>query len=907
MPGYLLETSKYFIGCMMLLYLVFTFLSLPDRDTESIRYKISHFFCLFFLFGIHILSFMTLYLEKENITYLFIGLIEAIIIFATLVLFQYIYPEADHMLTTHMCLLLSIGFIILMRLSTEKAIRQLVICVICLVIVLFLPYLFDKLKVLKLVKWSYAILGLLPLFLVLVLGTVTNGSKISYRILGFSFQPSEFVKILFLFFTAAFLWKVKKKKDILVAIIIAALHVIILVLSKDLGTALIYFVSFLFMLYLATNRILLFGSGLLAGSMASVIAYQLFDHVRLRVLVWQNPWNDVTGSGYQITQSLFAIGTGSWFGLGLFRGTPESIPYVETDFIFSAIAEEMGVVFALCILFLFLACFLRIFSIAIHSGDAFDRLLVSGIGIMILFQVFLTVGGGTKLIPLTGVTLPLISYGGSSMVVTLVLFGIVQGTCLNGEQREPRKWSFSFPVWITSCAFIVSILTLIVYILTFSYQDREQLVNNNYNPRQEMIEQQTTRGRILASGGEVLAETIVDENGNEERNYPYENLFSHVIGYDTYGKMGIEKQYNYKLITSGIPLSQKVENAVNGKKNPGNIIQTGLNLALQETASQALGVYKGAIIVTQPSTGKILAMVSKPDFNPNEISQIWDSILEDKESTVFLNRAIQGKYPPGSTFKIITALEYLIEQNDSYQNYHYQCTSRFEAQDSSVQCFHKTAHGSLTLEESFAKSCNSSFANIGIGLNKASFQKTLTTLLFGETIPFELETAISSTALLETTSADNMVQLAIGQGETVITPMHLSMITSAIANNGILMKPYLVESIQTSEGEVLQSISPQKIGRIIESKEATILKTFMEAVVEEGTATKLAGLSYTAAGKTGSAEYNTIKEDSHAWFTGFAPVESPEIAVTIIIEGAGSGGDYAVPIAKRIFDQYFQD
>jgi len=274
---------------------------------------------------------------------------------------------------------------------------------------------------------------------------------------------------------------------------------------------------------------------------------------------------------------------------------------------------------------------------------------------------------------------------------------------------------------------------------------------------------------------------------------------------------------------------------------------------------------------------------------------------------MLLNRNLQGLYPPGSTFKIVTALEYLIEHNDTYQDYSYQCNSIFRAGDESIQCYHKTSHGNVTLKTSFAKSCNSSFANIGTTISKETLKNTLTELLFDEKLPFEMDASISTTGLDSSYTESDMIQLSIGQGKTLITPLHLSMITNAIANNGVLMKPYLLEQISSEDGSTISNIKPQKYGQLMQIQEADILKEFMRSVVEEGTATKLNGLDYSAAGKTGSAEYNGIKEDSHAWFTGFAPADQPRVAVTIIVEGAGSGGDYAVPIAKRIFDTYFKE
>lgn len=194
-----------------------------------------------------------------------------------------------------------------------------------------------------------------------------------------------------------------------------------------------------------------------------------------------------------------------------------------------------------------------------------------------------------------------------------------------------------------------------------------------------------------------------------------------------------------------------------------------------------------------------------------------------------------------------------------------------------------------------------------MGLDRDAFADTLEELLFGKELPIPLSYAKSNIDVSADTPDGSMMQISIGQGTTQITPMHLNMITCAIANDGILMKPYIIDRVENDEGEIVKSFKPGAYGRLMSEEEAAALVRLMTEVVESGTATKLSGLTYTAAGKTGSAEYSNVKGESHAWFTGFAPAENPEICVTIIMEGAGSGGDYAVPIAKRIFNEYFRE
>lgn len=458
---------------------------------------------------------------------------------------------------------------------------------------------------------------------------------------------------------------------------------------------------------------------------------------------------------------------------------------------------------------------------------------------------------------------------------------------------------------LVTWSFTLLFLAMAGYITYYAMTHKQELINNSYNGRQQILLAQNRRGRIYSADGEILAETVADEKGEERRSYPYQNLFAHAVGYSINGRMGVEAQANYYLINSNAPLSEKAAIDVSGGKYPGDDVYTTLHVDLQQTASTALGVYRGAIVVTEPKTGKILAMVSKPDFNPEEIAQLWDGLVEDKESSILLNRVTQGLYPPGSTFKIVTALEYIRENPDTYRNYSYQCTGAITRGEDRIQCYNGSVHGQIGFERSFAKSCNTSFANMGLTLNREKFQDTASGLLFNTALPVSFQSNASRLDVCGETTDSDMMQISIGQGTTAITPLHLNMITCAIANEGKLMKPYLIETVKNSAGNEIRRYQPAAYGNLLSEQEAAVMKELMTHVVEEGTATRLKGLAYTAAGKTGSAEYGTVKGDSHAWFTGFAPADDPEVCVTIIIEGAGAGGDYAVPIAKRIFDTYF--
>ena len=354
---------------------------------------------------------------------------------AVSLIYKHIYRNASLSVTNNMCMLLAISFIILTRLDIDKAYKQLVIAGISLAITCLIPFLVKKLKFLDRLTYVYAAVGILGLGLVAVAGSTSYGAKLSLSIGGFSIQPSEFIKILFVFFVAAMLYDAgNDRRKIEIATAVAGLHVLMLIASRDLGGAGIFLLTYLVMLYVSTQEPRFLLIGLTLGAVGMVCAYFLFGHVRNRVMAWKNPLSVVDGAGYQISHSLFAIGTGGWFGSGLYQGMPEKIPVVEKDFVFSAISEELGGVFALCLIFICISCFLMFFNIAMQIHDRFYKLIALGLGTVYATQTFLTLGGVTKFIPSTGVTLPLVSYGGSSLMSTMILFAIIQGLYVMREE-----------------------------------------------------------------------------------------------------------------------------------------------------------------------------------------------------------------------------------------------------------------------------------------------------------------------------------------------------------------------------------------------------------------------------------------------------------------------------------------
>lgn len=902
-----IELSKYILVVNILLYTLTSYIVLrrDDRERRGFVFALQYLM----IFVNHMTGSLVLLSSRKDFTYLFLPLFQVITVFAFLVLMRAIYPRADRLIQNHIALLLSISFVILTRISLTRSIRQFTIVAISLVIALIIPAFMKYIRLLKSCEYIFAAAGILILGVVLISGSITNGSKLSFSIMGMSFQPSEFVKIIYVLFLAAILSKAERFIHVVLSAVLAAVHVLFLAASKDLGSALIYFITYIILLFVATRKVRYLILGLAGGSAAAYASYFMFAHVRVRVAAWLDPWNDINATGYQIAQSLFGIGTGGWFGMGIDAGTPGTIPYVEQDFIFSAICEEFGILFGICLIAVCVNLFLEIVHTAHSCHDSFMKYSVYGLGIIYIVQLFLTIGGNSKFIPLTGVTLPLISYGGSSVLASLIMFSAVQGFYINNDlydgdedsEGQENCRTGKLPMNIVAGVFAGLFVAISGYLAHYVYFDSPQVINNSYNAkRQDIVAAKTIRGDILSADGQVLATTLSD---TDERYYPFGEVFAHAVGYASHGRMGVEQSANMFLVSSNISLGSKLQNDLADEKHMGNTVVTTFDTRLQKIAFDAMGVYSGAIIVTEPSSGRILAMVSKPDFDPNTISVIWEELLADTTSSVLLNRTTQGLYPPGSTFKILTALEYIRENPEHYDDYHFQCTGKFSDGTNTINCFHGTNHGSVDFVKSFAKSCNSSFANIGLLLDRDQFRQTLDDLYFGSSLPVDFPANISRIC---DDISDNgvMLQTVIGQGTTQMTPIQIAMITAMIANNGEMMTPYMIDHIETADGDVIKKYTPVSLGRLISDQETAALQEMMAAVVQDGTGTRLISEGYSAAGKTGSAEYNA-SSDSHAWFTGYTyDTESP-VQITVILEGAGSGGEFAVPMARRILDQYY--
>ena len=435
MELFIVEMARYVIILLFALYTFYSFRAFAGHNKQRQNRVFAAQRTLTLL--LHTVMSAILIMENKNIMYVGLWAAEFAFYLIFIKVYQACYKGLSKLVLNNMMMCMMVGFVILGRLASDYAVHQIILAAAAMVLCIFVPLIIEKFRILEKMGWYFAAIGIVFLMLVFVIGVEKYGSRNWISVGGIAIQPSEFVKILYVFFMASLLSQTTKFKHIVIISAVAAVHVVILVAEKALGAALIYFVTYIFVLYVATTKVQYLGAGLAGGTLASIVAYHLFSHVRTRVQAWRDPWAEIRGGGYQVAQSLFAIGTGGFIGMGLGKGLPGSVPVVESDFVFSAISEELGGVFAICLIMVYLSSYIMFVNIAMKMKKQFYKLTAFGLSVVFIFQVFLCVGGVTKFIPSTGVTLPLISYGGSSIVTTIIIFSVIQGMyVLNGKEEE---------------------------------------------------------------------------------------------------------------------------------------------------------------------------------------------------------------------------------------------------------------------------------------------------------------------------------------------------------------------------------------------------------------------------------------------------------------------------------------
>jgi peptidoglycan glycosyltransferase len=474
---------------------------------------------------------------------------------------------------------------------------------------------------------------------------------------------------------------------------------------------------------------------------------------------------------------------------------------------------------------------------------------------------------------------------------------------ISQPSKKFRNKEFARVTWF----FVALFLFMMGFLVYFNVAEAGEFLASPYNRRADLFAERIIRGSIVDRNGNVLAETRFREDGSFYRAYPYGAVFAHVVGFDSriVGNSGLEQAENSSLLTSNAFFLDQIMNEINGERNQGDTLVTTLDVGLQTAAYHALGGNRGAIIVMEASTGNILAMVSNPGFDPNTVEQAWDTLNVDDVNSPLLNRVTQGLYAPGSTFKTITTLAY-IRQADPFA-FHFECTGSYQGDGMVIPCFGGRAHGMIDLRSAFAISCNSVYANLGAIIDPVLFRGTADDLMFNQEIPSVMYHSTSSFTVDEHSGIAERMATGIGQGDTMVSPYHMTLITAAIANGGILMEPYLVYSVQNASGTVVRRNLPGNYRTLMSAEEASILRDYMEAVVTEGTGGDMAWQNFTVAGKTGTAEFGAQEEGRvHSWFTGFTNVDNPELVITVVVEGVdGRDGIRAVPMALQVLQAYY--
>jgi cell division protein FtsW (lipid II flippase) len=571
---------------------------------------------------------------------------------------RHILPDSDPYLLPVAALLTGWGLLTIYRLLPGYGLRQTLWLAFSGAIILLGLRLEPSLNFLRRYKYLWLTGGLLLTALTLILGTNPTGAgpRMWLGCCGVYFQPSEPLKLLLVIYLAAYfseLIQIRSLPPLAPTLVVIGATLLLMLVQRDLGTASIFFFLYAVMLYLASGRKRILLISLVGLALAGLAGYYLFDVVRLRVDAWLNPWLDPSGRSYQIVQSLLAIASGGIGGRGPGLGSPGLVPVSISDFIFSAIAEETGLAGTLG-LFALLGIFTaRGLNIALHAPDRFRRLLAAGLTAYIGAQSILIIGGTIRLLPLTGVTLPFVSYGGSSLltsfIATLLLLLISSQI-----EAEPAPLHQPQPYWILGGLLITGFLFAALVNGWWAVVRGPDLLTRTDNARRTIADRYVLRGALLDRNNSPI-NISEGESGGYIRVYQYPNL-APVIGYTNpfYGQAGLEASLDpYLRGTQGNPNSLVWWNhLLYGQPPPGLDVRLSIDLNLQTAADSLLGNHTGAVVLINAKTGEILVMASHPTYNPNQLDEIGAELLQDPQSPL-LNRAAQGLYPPGEIWTFI--------------------------------------------------------------------------------------------------------------------------------------------------------------------------------------------------------------------------------------------------------------
>ncbi len=595
--------------------------------------------------------------------------------------------ERDPYLLPAAALLSGWGLLTIWRLDETFGFRQMIWLVVCVFI--FILALYRQHNINSLRRYKYILLGsgLFITALTLLFGTnpLGAGPRLWLGCCGVYFQPSEPLKLLLVIYLSAYLAdrisiRLSSIPLFVPTLVVTGLALLLLLVQRDLGTASIFVCIFTIMIFLATgNRRILF-STILFLTLALILGYFFVDIIRIRVLGWLDPWADPSGQSYQIVQSLLAVANGGVFGRGPGLGSPRLVPVAISDFIYAAIAEETGLVGTVGLLALIWLILTRGLIASLRAADRFRRYLAAGVVAYLGIQSLLIIGGNLRLLPLTGVTLPFVSYGGSSLLTSFIALLILL-MISNTEEDEPVLIQNPKPYIFLAGILALGLATCAGANAWWVIVRGGDLLNRTDNPRRAIADRYVPRGELMDRNNQPISITL-GESGTYSRVYLYPQL-APIIGYThpVYGQAGLESTFdNYLRGLQGNSTSLVFWNRlIYGTPPPGLDLRLSLSLALQSKTDEILGDHVGAIILMNAETGEILTMASHPTFDPNKLDEEGEALGQDPFAPL-LNRATQGLYPIGNTLLPLIHAEFGDNQPTEFElKKYYQKLGLFQA------------------------------------------------------------------------------------------------------------------------------------------------------------------------------------------------------------------------------------
>ena len=874
---------------------------------------------------------------------------------------RFFAPGADPALLPIVFALSGIGITFVTRLEPSAAMGQIVFLFVGVALMVGTLALVKNLEVVSRYKYALGAIGIVLLVLPMLIGTEIYGSKLWIKIGSFQFQPGEFAKVFIVLFLAGYLAenrellsisnrtvlgiKLPRIRLLYPLFIVWGICLLVVAFERDLGSALLFYTVFLIMLYVATGRVSYVLIGLVLLAVGAFGMYHIMSHVQVRVAIWLDPFKDAQNMGFQIVQALYSLADGGLFGVGIGKGLGgDTIPVVASDMIFAAIGEEMGLLGGVAVLLLFMLFAVRGLTTAARAKSDLAAFSAAGLTAAVSFQAFTIVGGVTKLIPLTGVTLPFMSQGGSSLLASFVIVALLlrAGDEATGRSTEiantstdlatagyrvtargshVRRPGLDTPesgllgrvalanrltrtVLLFTALFAV-LIGNITYIQVFKASEYQNMPSNNHTITKARY---IKRGSIITSDGLTLAESIQQEDGTYVRSYPNGNLAAHAVGYysQQYGSSGVEASQDETLTGSKDYSSwQNALNSLAGITQPGNSVQLTIHSRIQVAAEQALAGRKGAIVVLDPRTGAVLAWASAPAYNNTDIQAAIESAnASGGADTSMFDRATQALYTPGSTFKAVT-LAAALENGVATLQSTYNSPGRLEIGGADVVSVNEVGYGNITLDRAFAVSSNTVFGQVAEQVGADRLVATAAAFGYGQSLGIDFSTVASvmpdPSEMTEWELAWAGAGQPVGQGHTPgpqTTVMQNAVIAAAIANDGIAMSPYVVGQVLASDGTVIKTTRTRSLGQAVSSDTAAKIRQAMLDVVQNGSGSAASIAGVKVAGKTGTAETNSSTPNST--FIGFAPYDTPTLAISLVLEETTENEATAAAVAGQV-------